>query len=84
MSHADTQPVPSVIPGISLRDYFAGCAITGLLVDAALSKVKVVTFAYEVADAMLEQREKPLNGGDSSVYGINPVEFWKTHERAGE
>ena len=67
MSHADTQPAPSVIHGISLRDYFAGCAITGLLVDTALSKVKVVTFAYEVADAMLEQREKPLNGGDNAA-----------------
>ena len=54
-------------PGVSLRDYFAGCAITGLLVDTSLSKVKVVTFAYEVADVMLEQREKPLNGGDNAT-----------------
>ena len=23
-----------------------------------------------------------VDNGDSSVYGINPVEFWKTHERA--
>ncbi len=67
MSHTDTQPVPSIIPGISLRDYFAGCAITGFLVDTSLSKVKVVTFAYEVADAMLKEREKPLNGGDNAA-----------------
>ncbi len=57
MSHVDTQPVSSIIPGISLRDYFAGCAITGLLVDASLSQAVVVTFAYEVADAMLEEHE---------------------------
>ena len=25
-----------------------------------------------------------VDNGDSSVYGINPVEFWKTHERVGE
>lgn len=68
MSHTeDTQHVPSVIPGISLRDYFAGCAITGLLVDATLSYVKAVTFAYEVADAMLKEREKSLNGGNNAT-----------------
>ena len=68
MSHTeDAQHVPSVIPGISLRDYFAGCALTGILVDASLSQAAVVTFAYEVADAMLEQREKPLNGGDNAA-----------------
>ena len=68
MSHTeDAQHVPSVIPGISLRDYFAGCALTGLLVDTSLSQVAVVTFAYEVADAMLEQREKPPNGGDNAA-----------------
>ena len=67
MSHADTQPVQSVIPGISLRDYFAGCALTGLLVDTSLSQAAVVTFAYEAADAMLGHREKSLNGGDNAT-----------------
>ena len=67
MSHTDTQPVPSVIPGVSLRDYFAGCAITWLLVDTSLTSAAVVTFAYGVADAMLEQREKSLNGGDNAA-----------------
>ncbi len=66
MSHTeDTQPMPSVIPGISLRDYFAGCAVTGLL--AANQQGGCVVNAYEVADAMLEQREKALNGGDSAA-----------------
>ena len=65
MSHVDTQPVPSIIPGISLRDYFAGCALTGLL--AANQQGGAVSLAYEVADAMLEEREKPLNGGDNAA-----------------
>ena len=66
MSHTeDTQPVPSVIPGISLRDYFAGCAITGLL--AANQQGGCVSLAYEVADKMLEQREKSLNGDDNAA-----------------
>ena len=67
MSHADTQPVPSVIHGISLRDYFAGCALTGLLVDTSLSQAVVVTFAYKAADAMLKEREKSLNGDDNAA-----------------
>lgn len=25
-----------------------------------------------------------VGNGDNSVYGINPVEFWKTHERVVE
>ena len=66
MSHTeDTQPVPSVIPGVSLRDYFAGCAITGLL--AANQQGGCVVNAYEVADAMLEERENSLNGGDNAT-----------------
>ena len=66
MSHTeDTQPVPSVIPGISLRDYFAGCALTGLL--AANQQGGCVVNAYEAADAMLGQREKSLNGGDNAT-----------------
>lgn len=65
MSHVDTQPVPSVIPGISLRDYFAGCALTGLL--AANPQGGAVVHAYEAADAMLQVREKSLNGGDNAA-----------------
>ena len=65
MSHVDTKPLPSVIPGISLRDYFAGCALTGLL--AANRQGGAVSLAYEVADAMLEEREKSLNGGDNAA-----------------
>ena len=36
-----------------------------------------------IADAMAQQWGGVLvDNGDSSVYGINPVEFWNTHERA--
>ena len=66
MSHVDTQPVPSVIPGISLRDYFAGCALGGYLADSHLTS-ESVWLAYQVADAMLEEREKVLNGGDNAA-----------------
>ena len=65
MSHVDTKPAPSIIPGISLRDYFAGCAITGFL--AANQQGGCIVNAYEVADAMLGHREKTLNGGDNAT-----------------
>ena len=64
MSHVETQPVQSVIPGISMRDYFAGCALSGYLADTYLAS-KSVWLAYQVADAMLEEREKASNGGDN-------------------
>ena len=66
MSHVDTQPLPSIIPGISLRDYFAGCALGGYLADSYLTS-ESVWLAYQVADAMLEEREKVLNGGDNAA-----------------
>ena len=66
MSHVDTNPLPSVIPGVSLRDYFAGCAITGFLARYH-KQPGAVSLAYEVADAMLEEREKSLNGGDNAA-----------------
>ena len=60
MSHTeDTQHVPSVIPGISLRDYFAGCAISGCM-NASEEVYKVPERAYIVADMMLAEREKSL------------------------
>ena len=52
--------------GMSLRDWFAGQAIVGLLTTCANPRVKeesitdelVATTAYELADAMLKEREK--------------------------
>ena len=46
-------------PGMSLRDYFAAHALTGILAapGALPNKVKVAVWAYEYADAMLEARK---------------------------
>lgn len=66
----ERQPdAPATLP-ISLRDWFAGQALIGLmqgigasqssLTEQQLDRLYVVTAAeaYEVADAMLEEREK--------------------------
>lgn len=42
-------------PGMSLRDWFAGQALAGLMVRGAL---QAEATAYLVADAMLREREK--------------------------
>ena len=50
-------------PGMSLRDYFAGQAMAGMLADTNFSCVIPVlaTTAYALADAMLAARD--ANGG---------------------
>lgn len=46
-------------PGMSLRDWFAGQAITGILMtDHTIPADDLATDAYAVADAMLKEREK--------------------------
>jgi len=47
-------------PGMSLRDYFAAAALTGILADPNGSGhlQEVSGFAYLVADAMLAARER--------------------------
>ena len=46
-------------PELSLRDYFAGCALTGLIADTSFNHLskKYAEVAYELADAMLERGE---------------------------
>jgi len=47
--------------GMSLRDYFAGQALTGFHIFPKSNKEDITTIvrvAYDVADAMLEAREK--------------------------
>lgn len=52
-------------PGMTLRDYFAAKAMLGYLNGVALDHApwpaieSVARKAYEVADAMLKEREKP-------------------------
>jgi hypothetical protein len=45
--------------GLSLRDWFAGQALVGLvrLVESGESGERIVEGAYEIADAMLAQRK---------------------------
>ena len=43
---------------ISLRDYFAGQALFGLMAMYPLSDKQVANRAYEYADAMMKEREK--------------------------
>jgi hypothetical protein len=50
-------------PGMSLRDYFAGRAMVGILAGAARSAFNdsgIAEWAYRLADAMLAARQ---NGG---------------------
>lgn len=51
----------SGVPGMSLRDWFAGQAMAGWLAsfgpDAGCRASGVADFAYEIADAMLVARE---------------------------
>ena len=46
--------------GMTLRDYFAAAALTGLLTDPDaffINTIKVAGLAYQYADAMLKVRE---------------------------
>jgi hypothetical protein len=48
-------------PGMSLRDWFAGQALVGLLADGKFlpeSDDEIGTGAYEIADAMLRARDQ--------------------------
>lgn len=48
--------------GMSLRDHFAGQAVSGWLAsfgpDEAAKAKQIAAFAYEIADAMLKERSK--------------------------
>lgn len=46
--------------GMSLRDYFAGQAIIGLVINSGRNNADDACVAYQVADAMLAAR---ANGG---------------------
>ena len=54
--------VPTIPSNISLRDFFAGCAISGCM-NASEEVYKVPERAYIVADMMLAEREKSLKDG---------------------
>lgn len=46
------------IPAMTLRDYFAGQAISGIMTDDDWDENIVARSAYAIADAMLAEREK--------------------------
>jgi hypothetical protein len=52
------------VGGMTLRDYFAGQALTGLVLACCIANTellgpgKAASAAYEFADAMIAQREK--------------------------
>jgi hypothetical protein len=43
--------------GMSLRDYFAGQALAGNLIEPTANNEQVAKWAYSLADAMLAARE---------------------------
>lgn len=44
--------------GMTLRDYFAGQALAGILARSSYKAQSAALFAYQYADAMLAEREK--------------------------
>lgn len=66
LKHADDK----FNPGMTLRDYFAGQIITGIVSNASVwnditSLDESAEFAYEIADKLLIERQKyePKNNG---------------------
>lgn len=51
-------PVPPVLYGMTMREWFAGMAMQGLLADGCHDPKSVAQKAFEVADAMLAESEK--------------------------
>lgn len=50
-------PDPTFIPGLELRDWFAGMALQGLLANNKhLNPVEIAIESYEIAQRMLEVR----------------------------
>ena len=44
--------------GMTLRDYFAGCAVLGVATSDHLKAEAVARYSYGIADAMILEREK--------------------------
>lgn len=60
--HHPGEPIKGDIPGMSLRDYFAAKALSGLLSDltkkGADEPKDFARVSYAIADAMLSERKK--------------------------
>lgn len=46
------------LSGMSLRDYFAGQALSGMVIDQKRFPSQYAHLAYQVADEMLRQRQE--------------------------
>ena len=51
-------PTHYIVGPMTLRDYFAGQAMAGLITQEGWKTSELVTAAYQTADAMLAEREK--------------------------
>ena len=56
--YGQSHTVYSHNPGLSLRDYFAAAALTGLLARSGFSEGTTASWAYEYADAMLKAGDR--------------------------
>lgn len=50
--------------GMTLRDYFAAQALTGLITGAVFDEDRIARLAYQMADAMLEVRGRENENPD--------------------
>ena len=55
---------PNVLPGMSLRDYFAASCIQGMIAAATSWRSSTpeqwAEIAYQISDALIAEREKPI------------------------
>ena len=52
------RPMVAAAPGMTLRDWFAGQALAGMVKNYSIKEAKLLArHCYEHADAMLEARE---------------------------
>jgi hypothetical protein len=60
LKHHDNGHIAQVAYGVTMRDYFAGQAMQGMLAgrEAPLTPHEWATCAYALADAMLAERSK--------------------------
>ena len=61
LKHADDK----FNPGMTLRDYFAGQALTGIMAKENSRNIDIAKLSYEIAEKLLIERQKyePKNNG---------------------
>ena len=56
-NHKPTQNQAINNQGLTVRDYFATHAMEGMVTDAVIDPQRIARMAYELADAMMKERE---------------------------